>query len=178
MSVSDIVATKVPSEGPLAVGAEGARKIEGRSPWRLAFERLRRDRAAVISMVVVILIVLMAIFAPIFKHLTGHPPNQQYFDIGLTPDGLPRAPNGTFLLGTDDLGRDVLVRIAYGARISLLVGVVATFLTVLIGTIIGLAAGYFGKIVDTVLARLIDVMLSVPFLLFAISLASVYHAGL
>jgi ABC-type dipeptide/oligopeptide/nickel transport system permease subunit len=68
----------------------------------------------------------------------------------------------------------VLVRIAYGARVSLIVGVVATFLTVTIGTIIGLAAGYFGKIVDTVLARIIDVMLSIPFLLFAIALASIF----
>jgi ABC-type dipeptide/oligopeptide/nickel transport system permease subunit len=179
MTIGDIVsATPVSAEGPLGVGPEGARKIQGRSPWRLAMERLRRDRAAIISVAIIALIVLMAIFAPIFKHLTGHPPNQQYFDIGLTPDGLPRAPNGTFWLGTDDLGRDVLVRIAYGARISLLVGVVATALTVTIGTIVGLAAGYFGKIVDTVLARLIDVMLSLPFLLFAISLASVYHAGL
>jgi ABC-type dipeptide/oligopeptide/nickel transport system permease subunit len=179
MTICDIVsATPVSAEGPLGVGPEGARKIQGRSPWRLAMERLRRDRAAIISVAIIALIVLMAIFAPIFKHLTGHPPNQQYFDIGLTPDGLPRAPNGTFWLGTDDLGRDVLVRIAYGARISLLVGVVATALTVTIGTIVGLAAGYFGKIVDTVLARLIDVMLSLPFLLFAISLASVYHAGL
>lgn len=179
MTIGDIVsATTVSEEGPLGVGPEGARKIQGRSPWRLAMERLRRDRAAVISVAIIVLIVLMAIFAPIFKHLTGHPPNQQYFDIGLTPDGLPRAPNGTFWLGTDDLGRDVLVRIAYGARISLLVGVVATALTVTIGTVVGLAAGYFGKIVDTVLARLIDVMLSLPFLLFAISLASVYHAGL
>jgi ABC-type dipeptide/oligopeptide/nickel transport system permease subunit len=180
MTIGDIVsATPVSEEGPLGDRSlEASKRIQGRSPWRLAYERLRRDRAAIISLVVIILVVLMAVFAPLFRHLTGHPVNQQYFDIGLTPDGLPRAPNGTFWLGTDDLGRDVLVRIAYGARISLLVGVVATFLTVTIGTIVGLAAGYFGKIVDTVLARLIDVMLSIPFLLFAISLASVYHAGL
>lgn len=179
MTIGDIVsATPVSEEGPLNLSPEAAKKIEGRSPWRLAFERLRRDRAAIISLVVIILIALMAIFAPIFKHLTGHPPNRQYFTTGLTLDGLPRSPNGTFILGTDDLGRDILVRIAYGARISLLVGVVATALTVSIGTIVGLAAGYFGKIVDTILARLIDVMLSIPFLLFAISLASVYHTGL
>jgi peptide/nickel transport system permease protein len=179
MTVGDIVsATPVSEEGPLGVGPEGAKRIEGRSPWRLAFERLRRDRAALVSMIVIVLIVVVAIIAPVFKHLTGHPPNQQYFDTGLTPDGLPRGPNGTFVLGTDDLGRDILVRLAYGARISLLVGVVATFLTVAIGTIVGLAAGYFGKIVDTILARLIDVMLSIPFLLFAISLASVFQTGL
>lgn len=179
MTVGDIVsATPVSEEGPLNVSPEAAKKIEGRSPWRLAFERLRRDRAALICAVIILLIVVMAIIAPVFKHLTGHPPNEEYFDTGLTLDGLPRSPNGTFLLGTDDLGRDVLVRIVYGARISLLVGVVATFLTVAIGTIVGLAAGYFGKIVDTILARLIDIMLSIPFLLFAISLASIYHAGL
>lgn len=179
MTIGDVVsATPVSDEGPLALDPEGARKIEGRSPWKLAFERLRRDRAAIVSLGIVVLIVLMAIFAPIFRHLTGHPVNQQYFDIGLTQDGLPVGPNGHFWLGTDSVGRDILVRIAYGARVSLLVGVVATFLTVSIGTIIGLAAGYFGKIVDTILARLIDVMLSIPFLLFAISLASVYHAGL
>ena len=155
-----------------------AAKIQGRSPWRLAFERLRSDRAAIICAIVIVLIVLMAIFAPLFKLMTGHPPNQQYFDTGLSLDGQPRSPNGTFWLGTDDVGRDVLVRIAYGARVSLIVGVVATFLTVTIGTIVGLAAGYFGKIVDTVLARIIDVMLSIPFLLFAISLASIFRAGL
>ena len=155
-----------------------AAKIQGRSPWRLAFERLRRDRAAILCAVVIVLIVLMAIFAPVFKLITGHPPNQQYFDTGLSLDGQPRSPNPTFWLGTDDVGRDVLVRIAYGARVSLIVGVVATFLTVTIGTLVGLAAGYFGKIIDTVLARLIDVMLSIPFLLFAISLASIFHAGL
>src|SRR5689334_1242654 len=150
-----------------------AKAIEGRSPFVLAIRRLRRDKVAMISLAVIVLIVLMAIFAPVFAAITGHPPNEQFRDIGLTPDGLPRAPNGTFWLGTDDLGRDILVRIAYGARISLLVGVVATALTVAIGVVVGLAAGFLGGIVDTVLARLVDVVLSVPFLLVAIALVSI-----
>jgi peptide/nickel transport system permease protein len=147
--------------------------IEGRSPFVLALRRLRRDKVAMISLVVIVLIVLMAIFAPVFAAITGHPPNEQYRDIGLTPDGLPRAPNSTFWLGTDDLGRDILVRIAYGARVSLLVGVIATAITVAIGVVLGLAAGFLGGITDTILARLIDVVLSVPFLLVAIALVSV-----
>jgi len=147
--------------------------IEGRSPFVLALRRLRRDKVAMISLVVIVLIVLMAIFAPVFASITGHPPNEQYRDIGLTPDGLPRGPNGTFWLGTDDLGRDILVRIAYGARVSLLVGVIATAITVAIGVVLGLAAGFLGGLVDTILARLSDVVLSVPFLLVAIALVSV-----
>jgi ABC-type dipeptide/oligopeptide/nickel transport system permease subunit len=149
------------------------RAIEGRSPFSLALRRLHKDKVAMISLVVIVLIVLMAILAPVFAAVTGHPPNEQYRDLGLTPDGLPRGPNGTFWLGTDDLGRDVLVRIAYGARISLLVGVIATAITVVIGVVLGLAAGFLGGITDTVLARLIDVVLSVPFLLVAIALVSV-----
>src|SRR3954470_13423363 len=102
MTIGDIVsATHVSEEGPLAVGPEGARKIEGRSPWRLAFERLRRDRAAVISLVVIILIVLMAVFAPLFAKVTGHGVYEQFSETGLSPEGLPQHPNGTFLLGTD-----------------------------------------------------------------------------
>jgi peptide/nickel transport system permease protein len=150
-----------------------AREIEGRSPFRLALRRLRRDKVAMISLAVILLIVLMAIFAPVFTAITGHGPNDQYRTIGLTPDGLPRGPNSTFWLGTDDLGRDVLVRIAYGARVSLLVGVLATAITVVVGVVLGLAAGFLGGIVDTILARLIDVVLSVPFLLVAIALVSV-----
>jgi hypothetical protein len=82
------------------------------------------------------------------------------------------------LLGTDNLGRDLLVRIAYGARISLLVGVVSTLLATVAGVVIGLAAGYFGGVVDLVLARFMDVVLSFPYLLFAIALVSVFHASL
>jgi ABC-type dipeptide/oligopeptide/nickel transport system permease subunit len=154
-----------------------AKKIEGRSPLRLAIERLRRDRAAMAALVVLILIILVAIFAPVIAAITGHGVYQQFRGpqppIGLSPTGQPVGPSRAFLLGTDDQGRDLLVRIAYGTRISLMVGVVATAITVSIGTVVGLAAGYFGKVVDSILARLMDWLLAIPFLLLAISLASV-----
>ena len=159
------------AEGAIAP-AEGVRAIEGRSPWTLAWQRLRRDPVAMTCLVVIVLIVLAAIFAPVFTQLTGHPPNTQYRRTGLSPDGLPRAPSSTFWFGTDSLGRDVLVRTAFGARVSLGVGVLATLLTVVIGVVVGLAAGFLGGVVDTLLARLIDVVLSVPFLLVAIALVS------
>jgi ABC-type dipeptide/oligopeptide/nickel transport system permease subunit len=147
--------------------------ITGRNPWQLAWERLRRDRVAMISLGLIVAIVLLAVCAPLIAAITGHPPDAQFRDTGLTPDGLPVPPSREFWLGTDDLGRDILVRIAYGARISLFVGVVATALTVALGVVIGLAAGYLGGIVDTFLARTVDVVLSFPFLLFAISLVSI-----
>lgn len=167
-----------PADPGLEPEGEAARVIQGRSPWRLAYERLRRDRAAMICLVVIVIIILVAIFAPIFATITGHGVNQQFRETGLTPEGLPKGPTGSFLFGTDDQGRDVLVRVAYGTRISLIVGVVATFLEVAIGAILGLAAGYLGGIVDTVIARVIDIVLSLPYLLFAISLVSISHAGL
>jgi peptide/nickel transport system permease protein len=125
------------------------------------------------SLVVIGLIFALAIGAPLIASLTGHGPDAQFRQTGLTPEGLPEAPSGEFWLGTDDLGRDVLVRIAYGARISLLVGVVATLLTIVVGVLVGLAAGYYGGIIDTVLARAVDVVLSFPFILFAVSLVSI-----
>ena len=149
------------------------RKIEGRGPWLLAWQRLRRDRVAMISLVIIVLIVSMAILAPLASMITGHPPNEQYRQIGLTPDGLPMGPSSQFWMGTDDLGRDIFVRIAYGARVSLLVGVVATGIAVMIGVVVGLAAGFFGGLIDSVLARLVDVVLCVPFLLVAIALVSI-----
>ncbi len=179
ISSGDVILTTEDTEVPPPEG-EAARIIEGRSPWRLAGARLRRDRAAMIALGVIVLIVLVAIFAPVFATLTGHGVNQQFRGqpSGLTPEGLPVGPNHTFLLGTDDQGRDGLVRIAYGTRISLIVGVVATMLTVALGAILGIMAGYLGGFVDTIIARLIDIVLSIPFLLFAIALVSVSHPGL
>ncbi len=98
-----------------------------------------------ISLGVIIFIVLVAIFAPVVAAVTGHGPNQQFYaPVGLNAAGQPLGPSSKFLLGTDDLGRDLLVRIAYGARISLIVGVLAAVISVAIGAIVGLAAGYFG----------------------------------
>jgi peptide/nickel transport system permease protein len=156
-----------------------ARKIEGRSPWRLGMARLLRDRASMISAGIIVLIVLMAIFAPVIAAIVGHGPNQQFYPpVGLNAQGQPLGPSSNFLLGTDTLGRDILVRIAYGARISLIVGVLATVITVVVGAVVGLAAGYFGGLVDSSLARLMDLLLAIPYLLLGISLVTVLGAGL
>lgn len=160
---------------------EAARTIEGRSPWRLAWERLRRDRAAMVCLGIIVVIVLVALLAPVIAALIGHGPNQQFRGpkppLGLVTGSLgipsPVGPSKAFLLGSDDQGRDILVRILYGTRISLIVGVASTAVTVAGGLVIGLAAGYFGGIVDTLLARFMDWLLAVPFYLFAISLVSV-----
>jgi peptide/nickel transport system permease protein len=164
--------------GPEATELEGESRIQGRSPARLAWERLRRDRAAMVSFVVIVLIALVAIGAPLLAMLVGHGPNDQYRDIGLTPQGLPKPPSRTFLLGTDDLGRDLLVRIAYGSRISLLVGVVSTLISVVFGVVVGVVAGYLGGRVDTVIALVIDVVLSIPFLLAGIAIVSIVGPSL
>jgi peptide/nickel transport system permease protein len=163
---------------PDAAATEPARAIQGRGPWRLALERLRRDPAAIVSTVVILLLAAMAVGAPAIAHAVGHGPDDQYHDLGLTVAGLPVGPSRRFLLGTDNLGRDLLVRIAYGARISLLVGVVSTLLATVAGVVVGLAAGYFGGLVDLVLARFMDVVLSFPYLLFAIALVSVFRSSL
>jgi ABC-type dipeptide/oligopeptide/nickel transport system permease subunit len=155
-----------------------SQKIEGRSPWRLAYERLRADRAAKIALGTILVIVLLAILAPVFAKIVGHGPNQQFIDIGQNANGGPVPPNGTFWLGTDNNGRDLFVRILYGARISLLVGVLATGISVVLGVLFGLTAGYIGGFVDTVIARFIDVMLSIPFLILAISIAYISGASL
>jgi ABC-type dipeptide/oligopeptide/nickel transport system permease subunit len=170
-AVGEPVAPADPSGG----GTPEARKaIEGKSPWLLAWRRLRRDRAAMTSLGVIILIILGAIFGgPLLAAITHHGEFQQFTTTGETAAGQPIGPNGTFWLGTDDSGRDLLVRIAYGARVSLFVGVVATAVTVAGGTVIGLAAGFFGGLVDSILARFMDWLLAVPFLLFAIALVSV-----
>jgi peptide/nickel transport system permease protein len=175
------IGAEATTESGLPAGdrSEGASdKIRGRSTWQLAFARLRRDRVGMISLAVIVLIILVALAAPLFATITGHGVDQQYRTTGLTPAGLPAGPNRHFLLGTDDQGRDILVRIAYGTRISLLVGVIATLLIVAIGALAGLAAGYFKGWLDIVIARLIDVTLSLPYLLFGIALVSIVGPSL
>ncbi|HXR42895.1 MAG TPA: ABC transporter permease [Acidothermaceae bacterium] len=174
--IGDAISSHV-SEGAfetLPANAPGTKAIEGRSPVSLAFDRLRRDRGAMISLGLIVAIIVLAIAAPGVAALTGHGPNHQYRGLdALSPSGQPHAPSTTFWFGTDDQGRDILVRTAYGARISLMVGIGATLITITAGTVVGLLTGYFGGIVDTVLARIIDMVLSIPYLLFAIALVAI-----
>lgn len=153
----------------------GRKLIQGRSPFQLAWERLRTDRAAVIAAATIAAIVIIALMAPLIAAWVGHGPNQQFIDIGENENGGPVPPSGIFWLGTDSSGRDLFVRIVYGARVSLAVGVLATMIAIALGVVFGLAAGYLGGFVDIFIARIIDVMLSIPFLVIAISVATILH---
>ncbi len=145
-----------------------------RSHWALAWYRLRRNKAALLGAVIVLLLLVAAIFAPL---LAPHDPNQP-FDSGMTLDGSPTAPNSTFLFGADTLGRDLLSRILYGARISLTIGIVANGLAMVIGVTVGLIGGYFSGWVGTLVMRLTDVMMAFPVLLLAIALVAVLKPSL
>jgi peptide/nickel transport system permease protein len=153
--------------------------IQGRSQWQLTWRRLRSDKVAIASMFVILLIVLFAVLAPVIAHLTGHPVDQAYTNSGESADGLPVGPGvHHFLLGTDEIGRDLLVRIAYGARISLFVGLLTTAIATIMGVTLGLMAGYFGGVVDAILARFFDAALAFPIIVLALALASVFHPSL
>jgi len=180
MTVSSIGGLDAQLAQEIAAEPEGeaAEVIKGRSPWQLAWERLRHDRVAIASIIVIVFITVMAVIAPVIAHLAGHGPADQYPFIGLDQYGLPAGPSRTFLFGADDLGRDVLVRTVYGARVSLIAGVVASGIAVLLGGFVGMLAGYFGTAIDTALSRFMDVILSFPLLLFAISLVSIVGPSL
>ena len=153
--------------------------IEGRSQWQLTWRRLLHDKVAMVSIIVILLVTVLAIIAPVFASLTGHGVAQTFPDQGETSAGLPVSP-GThgFLLGTDSVGRDLLIRILYGARISLFVGVLTTLIATVAGVAIGLIAGYFGGWVDGVLARFIDAVLAFPYVVLALALAARFGPSL
>ena len=155
-----------------------ARSIEGRSPWRLAWRRLRSDKIAVASGVIIVLLCAVALAAPLIASATGKTYAEQFRNTGITAQGLPVGPGSQFWFGTDNLGRDIFIRVIYGARISLLVGLSSTAIAVVAGVIVGLFAGYFGGAIDAVLARFIDTVLSFPYLLLAIALAALFGPNL
>jgi peptide/nickel transport system permease protein len=152
--------------------------IRARGPWELAFERLVRDRWAIAAAAGIACIILVAVFAPLIAGALDHAPEAQFRENGLSPSGIPVGPSREFLFGTDGLGRDVLVRIAYGARVSLIVGVFASGLAVAFGAFVGIVAAWFGGAVDTILSRLMDVVLSLPFLVFALALVAIVGPSL
>jgi peptide/nickel transport system permease protein len=158
----------------------GTARIEGRSLWRISWTRLKRDKVAMAGAVVVVLLILMAIFAPLIVDVLGNPPNEFHQDQIDTKTGT-LAPIGTFggiswhhLMGLEPVnGRDIFSRVVYGSRISLLIAFFATLLSVAIGTTMGIIAGFFGGWVDAVISRLMDIFLAFPLLVFAIALAGV-----
>src|SRR5215469_9859814 len=155
-------------------GEAPAQAIQGRSPWVLAWHRLRQDKVAVASLIVILLLALLAILAPVIAAWVGHPPNTPYTNQGLSSTGLPVGPSGTFLMGTDSLGRDLFIRILYGAQVSLVVGFVSTAIGTFLGVSVGMTAGYFGGWIDTALARFTDAVLAFPYIVLALALAAVF----
>jgi peptide/nickel transport system permease protein len=139
-----------------------------------AWKRLRRDRLAVIGLAVILAAVIGAFGAP---WVAPYDPTEQFFD-GLTLEGSPLPPSEKFWLGTDLLGRDLLSRLLYGARTSLIIGVVANGAAVLIGTALGVVAGYVRGVVGAAIMRFTDLMMAFPALLLAIALAAIFAPSL
>ena len=139
-----------------------------------ALARLMRRKLALIGLAIILIVTLGAVFAP---WIAPYSPDEQLFD-GLTIEGAPLAPNATFPFGTDLLGRDLLSRILYGARTSLVIGVVANGAALVIGTLIGVTAGFFRGWIGALLMRFTDLMMAFPALLLAICLAAIFTPSL
>lgn len=137
-------------------------------PWR----RFRKNRGAKIGLVLVLFVMATAFVGP---WVAPHPPNEQFTEVLLEADGLPKGPVSIkgFLLGADTMGRDELSRLLHGGAVSLQVALFATFLAVFLGLTVGIVAGFFGRVVDSIAMRAVDVLLSLPFLLLAIAIQRV-----
>lgn len=136
----------------------------------------RRDLSGAVGVVLVIVVMLLALFAPF---VAPHDPNGQDLLGRLKPPGWQSPYSGArFLLGTDHLGRDVLSRIIYGSRVSLFVGIVSVTITAVLGTVLGLVAGYYRGVVETIVMRCVDLVMSLPFMLLALAVIGITGPGL
>ncbi len=174
---------QVPSEVAEGVASPslsaGEKKVVGRSPGQIFRARLRQDKLAIAGGIFVALLTLMAIGAPLIVNLFGAlEPNDISKQLEATnsfgnPNGPSGAVTGEFIMGADRNGRDVFSRVIHGTRTSLIIALGATVLSVAIGVVLGIIAGYFGKALDTLISRIIDLVLSVPLLFFAVGIAAV-----
>ena len=159
-------------------------------PWALALRRLRRDRGALAFGALFALIVIAALAAPLYASEVAHTtPSENHLTeqikIGgketfvVAPNGIPIGPglHAKFLLGADDNGRDVMVRLMYGGRTSIYNGVMAAFITTFFAVAVGLAAGYWGGWTDSVLSRAMDLVWAFPVLLLGIALGTALSVG-
>jgi peptide/nickel transport system permease protein len=151
------------------MGADPLADETGTSLWQGAFQRLRRNPSAIIGAIIVLLFVLVAIFAPL---IAPYEPATSEWISEVTPSDVP-GPSEGHLLGLDSFGSDLFTQLVYGARVSLVIGVVSTSLGLIGGALLGLIAGAFGGWVDTLVMRVVDILLSIPSLLLAVSVAAV-----
>jgi peptide/nickel transport system permease protein len=150
----------------------GNAPVAARSPLQLFWRRFRKDKVALAAGTFIVLLILVAIFAPVIRNILGTPePNVGNTD-ALDDFGLPVGPSSEHFFGVDGLGRDIFSRVLDGARVSLLVAFVGTGLSVTIGVTMGMISGFYRGWVDTVIARIIDVLLAFPVLLLGLGLAS------
>ena len=140
--------------------------------WLSAWRRFRRDRLAMVALAISVLIILFAVFAPVVSLLTGFTYSENHLADKLTPIN-----THGYRLGADGNGRDVLTRLAYGGRISLLFAALGAISTLLLGSVLGAVSGFFGGWVDTVIMRTVDVILSLPTLVVLILIGSFYDTN-
>lgn len=143
-------------------------KVDNERYLQTVWRRFRRHKLAMISLTVLTIIILAALFAPI---LAPYDPDQL---VG-TFSGKPNSKNW---LGTDQIGRDVFSRLLYATRISLLVGILATLISTVIGVILGLVSGYFGGVIDMIIMRFTDMVMSFPYILLVLVAAAIFKPGL
>ncbi|MDN5709627.1 MAG: ABC transporter permease [Planococcus sp. (in: firmicutes)] len=141
------------------------------SPWQIARRKFVRNKLAMISSFFIMLVTLMSLSAPFLAPVLSPLPDISQVNIG----AMNIEPNGEHLLGTDKSGRDVLTRLFYGGRISLLVGFSATLMVITLGTVVGALAGFFGGFIDSILMRFTDFVLNFPFLVFVIVLNTILY---
>ncbi|HWY17674.1 MAG TPA: ABC transporter permease [Solirubrobacteraceae bacterium] len=150
----------------------GALATRSLSPLALFWRRFRRDRVALVALGFIALLIVVAIAAPLVISLLGLPgPSVQNPNL-TNAFGSPLGPSSAHPFGVDPLGQDVAARVIYGARVSLIVGVVGTGIATVLGTIVGLLAGYYRGWTDTLLSRMVDVVLAIPVLLLGLGLGA------
>jgi len=158
-----------------AVIAEERPPLREASAWREFWQAYSQSRGAMIGLTLVIALILLAVFADV---VSPHPPNEQYRDFTLAPPAWHEGGTSAFILGTDPVGRDMLSRLIHGTRLSLLIGFVSVAISLSLGVVLGLLAGYFRGLVETTIMRVMDVMLALPSLLLAIAVVAILGPGL
>ncbi len=148
---------------------------KSKSPFFESLWRMRKNKTALAGMIVIVIFGLMAIFAPL---LAPHNPLEQSLYDKLKPPIWAEGGSIKNILGTDDFGRDILSRLIYGARISMIVGFISVSIACILGVLIGSIAGFYGGILDTVIMRFMDIMLSIPYFLLAIVMVTLFGPSL